>query len=118
LFRLLLTPHGAGNNAPNSTDRLKFGHHCVIGANSVVQPASVVKSDGSSSHAALTFGSFVHVGSNVSISALAVGSHVLIGDGAVVGNAADVKSCVVVTSGSVVTDAATLPSHTGALIMQ
>jgi carbonic anhydrase/acetyltransferase-like protein (isoleucine patch superfamily) len=60
----------------------------------------------------------VHVGSNVSISAVAVGSHVLIGDGAVVGNGAHVKSCVVVTSGSVVTDAATLPSHTGASIMQ
>lgn len=104
------TPHpalGAGS------DRIKFGHHCVLGAKSVVQPAAVVKPDGRTTYLPLTVGSCVSIGSQCSISALAIGSHVLIGDGAVIGNGVDVKSCVIVTSGSVVKEGATLPAHTG-----
>jgi carbonic anhydrase/acetyltransferase-like protein (isoleucine patch superfamily) len=78
-----------------------------------MQPAAVVKSDGASTYAPLTVGSFVHVGSRCSISAIAIGSHVLIGDGATVGNGVDIRSCVIVTSGSVVHNSATLPTHTG-----
>ena len=88
----------------------------MIGAETTVQPAYVMKSDGTSAHfSPLSVGSFVHIGNNVSISALAIGSHVVIGDGAIIENGVDVKSCVVVTSGSVVKQAATLPSHTGDL---
>jgi acetyltransferase-like isoleucine patch superfamily enzyme len=107
----------ADNATPGCPDRIKFGHHCVIGAKSTVQPACVVKPDGSASYAPLAVGSFVHIGSNVSISALAIGSHVVIGDGAVIENQVDVKSCVMVTSGSVVKEAVTLPSHTGESFM-
>jgi carbonic anhydrase/acetyltransferase-like protein (isoleucine patch superfamily) len=95
------------------SDRIKFGHHCVLGAKSVVQPAAVVKPDGTTTYPHLTVGSCVSIGSQCSISALSIGSHVLIGDGAVIGNGVDVKSCVIVTSGSVVKEGATLPAHTG-----
>ena len=84
----------------------------MLGANSIVQPAATVK-DGVSAYAPLVVGSFVHIGSQCCISALAIGSHVLIGDGAIIGNGVDVRSCVVVTSGSVVKDLVTLPTHTG-----
>ncbi len=78
-----------------------------------MQPACVIGSDGTATHAPLPVGSFVHIGSNVSIAALGIGSHVVIGDGAVIENAVDVKSCVVITSGSVVKEATICPSHTG-----
>jgi acetyltransferase-like isoleucine patch superfamily enzyme len=92
----------AGTPAPNGSDRIKFGHHCVLGSKCSVTPPAVVKVDGTTILTPPEFGSFVHIGSNVGISALAIGSHVLIGDDAILGNRVDVKSCVVVTSGSVV----------------
>jgi acetyltransferase-like isoleucine patch superfamily enzyme len=94
-------------------DRIKLGRYCVLGEKCTVQPGAVAKSDGAAACAPLVVGSFVHIGSQCSISARAVGSYVLIGDGAVIGNGVDIRSCVVVTSGSVVQEAATLPSHTG-----
>jgi carbonic anhydrase/acetyltransferase-like protein (isoleucine patch superfamily) len=107
----------AGTPAANGCDRIKFGHHCVLGTKSIVQPAAVVNPDGTATYAPLTVGSFVHIGCNVNISALAIGSHVLIGDSAVLGNGVDVRNCVIVTSGSVVNEGTILPSHTGALLM-
>ncbi len=85
----------------------------MVGARSTLQPASVVGPGGTAEHAPLSVGSFVHIGSNVSVAALGIGSHVVVGDGAVIENAVDVKSCVLITSGSVVKEATVCPSHTG-----